>query len=329
MKCIVKKSVSVFLSLILLISFGGCTKKETGTYDIYQTSYQYGIVKGISDESESYFLSTQLCPMPATDQKTDQVHSQVAQGAGVFNVSTQETVYAQNVGGTLYPASTTKLLTLYVALKHGDLDKEYTVSDKAVDQAPDSSVAHLAVGDVLTLRQLLYGMMLRSGNDAAIAVAEAVSGDTETFVALMNREALSLGATHSHFVNPNGLHDDNHYTTVYDMYLIFQEAVKNPVFLEILCATKYDVTYRGVNGQAKEQHWNTTNQYLLGKKHAPEGITVLGGKTGTTGNAGYCLVLLSQNVRHETLISIVFGADCRSNLYYLMNEILNLGNTDM
>lgn len=111
------------------------------------------------------------------------------------------------------------------------------------------------------------------------------------------------------------------------MYLIFQEAVKNPAFLEILCTTEYDVTYRGANNQAKTQHWTTTNQYLTGKQHAPEGITVLGGKTGTTGKAGYCLVLLSQNASHETLISIVFGGDCRSNLYYLMNEILELGNS--
>lgn len=329
MKCIVKRCVCVFLSLVLLISFCGCTGQESGTYDIYKTSYQYGIVKSLPEQSEGYFIAPKICSMPSSDLYTDQVHSQVAQGAALFNLSTRQTLYAQNIGSQLYPASTTKILTLYVALKYGSLDQEYTVSETAVDQESDSSVANLAAGDVLTLRQLLYGMILRSGNDAAVAVAEAVSGNTETFVSLMNREAQSLGATHSHFVNPNGLHDDDHYTTVYDMYLIFQEAVKNPAFLEILCTTDYDVTYRGANGQAKSQHWATTNQYLTGKQHAPEGITVLGGKTGTTGKAGYCLVLLSQNTKHETLISIVFGGDCRANLYYLMNEILEFGNTSV
>ena len=324
MKCIVRITAGL-LTAAMLFSFSGCASDEAGTYDIYKTSYHYGIVKGVEHQSEGYFLSKDICLMPSSDLGTDQTHAQVAQAAGVFNTVTKQTLYAQNVGGVLYPASTTKLLTLYVALKYGDLDKEYTVSELAVDQDSDSSVCHLAAGDVLTLRQMLYGMILRSGNDGAMAVAEAVSGDVETFVALMNREALSLGATHSHFVNPHGLHDDQHYTTVYDMYLIFQEAVKNPAFLEILCTKEYDATYRGANGQAKNQHWSSTNQYLNGKETAPEGITVLGGKTGTTGKAKYCLVLLSQNERNEPLISIVFGADCRSNLYLLMNEILSFG----
>ena len=318
-KCIVR-AVSCLLAVTMLLTFGGCSS-ETGSYDIYQTSYEYGLVSATASEKKDYLFSATVCP-PSADIGTDQVTSQVAQGAGVFNTATRQTLYAQNISGTLSPASTPQLLTLYVALKYGKLDQEYTVSERAVDQASDSSVCNLAAGDVLTLRQLLYGMMLRSGNDAAVAIAEAVSGDVETFVALMNREALALGATHSHFVNPNGLHDDNHYTTVYDMYLILQEAVKNPAYQEILCTTSYDAVYRGADGQPKEQQWATTNRYLLGYEDAPEGITVLGGKTGTTGKAKYCLVLFSRNQRNEPIISIVFGADGRSNLYLLMSQIL-------
>jgi D-alanyl-D-alanine carboxypeptidase (penicillin-binding protein 5/6) len=176
----------------------------------------------------------------------------------------------------------------------------------------------------MTLRDLLYGLMLRSGNDAAIAIAEGISGDVDTFVNLMNQEATALGAVNSHFVTPNGLHDEDHYTTVYDMYLIFNAAIQNDDFRTILQTTTYNVFYTTSDGTETSQTWNTTNYYLLGKEQAPDGITVIGGKTGTTGEAGYCLVLLSKNEQNQQIISIVFDADARTNLYYLMNEILNL-----
>ena len=105
----------------------------------------------------------------------------------------------------------------YVALKNGNLDDVVTVSANAANQASDSSVCELKEGDKITLRDLLYGLMLRSGNDAAVAIAEHISGSSEEFVVLMNAEAKALGATGSHFVTPNGLHDEEHYSTVYDM----------------------------------------------------------------------------------------------------------------
>lgn len=92
-----------------------------------------------------------------------------------------------------------------------------------------------------------------------------------------------MGATRSHFVNPNGLPDENHYTSVYDLYLIFQNAVQNQTFLDIISTMSYDVVYTDVNGAGVEKTWENTNQYLTGKEKAPEGITVVGGKTGTTG----------------------------------------------
>ncbi len=315
-----KKLLSLFL--LSFIVFTGCEAKDQGSYDIYETTSQYGITKNISTVS-SHFFSSDICLADDTNIGVEQIaDSQVAQGAGAFNTKTQQTIYAQNIHTRLYPASTTKILTAYVALKYGNLDQNITVSAHATDQASDSSVCHLNAGDVLTLRQLLYGLMMRSGNDAAVAIAEGVSGDEESFVQLMNQEALALGATNSHFVTSNGLHDENHYTTVYDMYLIFNEAIKNPNFVDILSTVNYTVNYTGSDGAAKSQSWSTTNQYLLGHEKAPSNITVIGGKTGTTGQAGYCLVLLSRNSTNDLIISIVFDADCRSNLYYLMTQIL-------
>ena len=267
-------------------------------------------------------MASNLCVTDGTEFGLDQVDSQIAEGAGLFNIDSGEVLYSQNLLGQLYPASTTKILTAYVALKYGDLDQEITVSEYACDQASDSSICNLNPGDVLTLRQLLYGMMLRSGNDAAIAIAEGVSGSVEKFVELMNSEALLMGASHSHFVTPNGLHDEEHYTTIYDMYLITNQALSYNEFVEILQTVSYDVYYKDISGEEVQQTWTNTCGYLSGSYTAPTGFTVIGGKTGTTNPAGYCLVVYCTNAKNEHMICIVYHADSRGNLYYLMNEML-------
>lgn len=321
MKCI-NKIAAIVVTLSLVFTLTGCTN-ENLSYDVYETSYSYGITQG-DYSSSTHLFSTNLAVTDETNIGTENVDSQVASGAGVFNISQKKVTYAQNIYEKLYPASTTKILTALVAIKYGDLDQVITVSENACDQASDSSVANLNPGDQMTLRDLLYGLILRSGNDAAVAIAEGVSGSVDAFVELMNQEATSLGATNSHFVTPNGLHDADHYTTVYDMYLIFNAAIQYNEFMTILQTSTYNVFYTTSDGTQTSQTWNTTNHYLTGAETAPSGITVIGGKTGTTGQAGYCLVLLSKNENNEQIISIVFDADARTNLYYLMNQILDL-----
>ena len=169
------------------------------------------------------------------------------------------------------------------------------MSENAANQASDSSVCGLHAGDVIRMDDLLYGMMLRSGNDAAIAIAESISGSVEEFATLMNQEAAALGATQSHFVKPNGLPDENHYTSVYDLYLIFRAALQNETFVQIIGTTSYDVTYQAADGTTEEHTWENTNQYLL----------------------------YSMNAQPQPLISIVLKADAKTNLYLLMNEMLS------
>ena len=324
MKCINKR---ICLSLLIAVScVSGCGKTSAvieQPYDVYATAADFGLSSNGSAEAKSYFASD-LCVSEDVAIGTDSTDSQVAEGAGTFNLETNTVVYAKNLYERLYPASTTKILTAYIALKYcDDLDAMVTVSENAVNQASDSSVCNLKAGDVIRLRDLLYGLMLRSGNDAAVAIAEYISGDVDSFAALMNQEAAAMGATRSHFVNPNGLPDENHYTSVYDLYLIFQNAVQNQTFLDIISTMSYDVVYTDVNGAGVEKTWENTNQYLTGKEKAPEGITVVGGKTGTTGAAGYCLVLYSYNASGQPIVSIVLKADGKSNLYLLMNEMLS------
>lgn len=263
-----------------------------------------------------------LCVTDNLDYGIDQVDSDLAEGAGVFNLDTKEVLYSQNLFGKLYPASTTKILTAYIIIHNCNLDDTVTVSEEAVANLSDSSKCGVAAGDVLTVRDLLYGLLLVSGNDAANVLAEYYSGSTEAFAEEMNKSALALGATNSHFVNAHGLPDENHYTTVYDMYLIFQEAIQLQDFTDIIKADSYDASYVDGSGNSVTKTWTNTNRYVSGDTEAPEDITVIGGKTGTTNAAGYCLVLYSENKKGEDIISIVFKADGRSDLYSLMNQIL-------
>lgn len=274
-------------------------------------------------DSHTEFFSGDLCVTNSIDFGTDQTNSEVAEGAGVFNLDTKEVTYSQNLFGRLYPASTTKILTAYIIIKNCNLDDMVTVSENAVTQSRDSSVCGLNAGDVISVRDLLYGLMLASGNDAAIVLAEYYSGSVEAFAEVMNEEALKLGASNSHFVNPNGLPDEDHYTTVYDMYLIFQEALKLEQFITIIGTADVEVTFQDASGNMVSKQWTNTNRYLTGEKEMPEGVTVIGGKTGTTNAAGYCLVLYSVNSNNERIVSIVFKADGRSNLYLLMSQILS------
>ena len=138
----------------------------------------------------------------------------------------------------------------------------------------------------------------------------------------MNSEAKALGATGSHFVNPHGLHNENHYTTAYDLYLIFNEAIKYDSFNEIIHMTSYQTAYYDKDGKAKELTVNNTNRFLRGDFQAPENITVIGGKTGTTNAAGHCLILLSRDTSGAPYISVILNSSASDVLYPEMVQLL-------
>lgn len=236
-------------------------------------------------------------------------------GALLFNIETQEVLFSENANEKVYPASTTKILTAYLALKYGALEDYVTVSDTAVDVPSDSSTAHLQVGDVLTLEDLLYALLLPSGNDSAVAIAEHISGSVEAFVELMNEEANRLGASNSHFVNPHGYQSEDHYTTAYDLYLIFNECIKNETFIDIVSSKSYSTVITQKNGSRREVTWGQSNQFVTGARTSPTGITLIGGKTGNTYDAGSCLVMYGKDSSDTPYISIIMGATSRRNLY--------------
>ena len=152
-------------------------------------------------------MGTDLC-VANEDITDDSVDMSLAESAGLFDITNHETVYAKNVHEKRFPASTTKILTAYVVLKYGNPEDIVTVSAENVALESDSSHCGLKEGDQISVKDLLYGLMLKSANDAANALADHISGSTESFAELMNEEAALLGATNSNFVNAHGLHDD-------------------------------------------------------------------------------------------------------------------------
>lgn len=323
MKCINKKWL-IAAALLVSVLFTGCGEPVVieNPYDVYESPRDYGLNVTVSSESSQSFFAKDICVTETEDLLSRNITASLSEAAGLFDIQENTMKFGKNIYGRVYPASTTKILTAYVALKHGDLKATATVTEQELQLEEGSSTCGLSVGDTISLEELLYGLMLCSGNDAANVIADLVGGNTEKFAKLMNKEALALGATTSHFINPHGLHSEDHYTTVYDMYLIFQAALQNDKFVEVISSQNHTASFTHSSGESASLDWTNTNKYLNGEVETPAGIQVIGGKTGTTNDAGYCLVLYSKNSSGNPYISIIYKSDSRENLYYEMSELL-------
>ncbi len=317
MKCI-GKCIKIFLCGVLCSSLLiGCTSSEKNLEEYESREYKKTMYK-----AEGF--AEKLCVNSNEDISYKSVNTDMSLSAtGLFSLNDEEVLYGRNIYKKIYPASTTKILTALVALKYGDLDDVVTVSKTATKFPPAASLCGIKEGDKLTLRELLYGLLIPSGNDAAVAIAEHISGSVENFAKLMNKEAYDIGATHTHFVNPHGLHDDNHYTTAYDLYLIFNQCIQYDEFIKIVSEIKHDMPVTNADGTARTVQLETTNLYGLGEAEKPEHLTVIGGKTGNTGEAKRCLILLSKNGQGHPYVSIVMGAETKPLVYENMNKMLN------
>ncbi len=225
-----------------------------------------------------------------------------ARAALVMNAQTGEILYARQAYQRLPPASTTKVLTTLIALEKLDLNAKVAVSPSAAGVEP--SRIGLRSGEALYVQDLLYGLMLKSGNDAAEVAAEAMAGSIPGFAAMMNAKAWELRAHNSHFANPHGLPNKDHYSTVYDLALIFRHAMTNPIFAEIV-----RTRHAALRIEAGPDNWRmvpvrNSNRLL----HTFKGA--LGGKTGYTRKAKRCFVgAVSRN--GTPLIVVVLGSTHR------------------
>lgn len=326
MRCTNKKNIRFRLTILAVfftsILASGCGKKSyTYAYDPDTAVSAFRVTENSEAEATAPFAAS-LCVTDSDVPGSGIVQMKEASAAGLFDLNKHEVLYARNVHEKLYPASLTKVMTALVALKYGNPEDIITVTANAHITESGATLCGLTEGDHLTLDQALHALLIYSANDAGVAIAEHIGGSVDGFAELMNEEAVAIGATNSHFTNPHGLQDDNHYVTAYDMYLIFNKAMQYELFNEIIHMTSYNTTYTDKNGNSKELDFSTTNQYLKGNYKAPDNITVIGGKTGTTSAAGSCLILLTRDVSGNPYISVILRAPERGKLYEEMTELL-------
>ena len=230
-----------------------------------------------------------------------------AKAALLADPQTDTLLFERNIHERVYPASITKIMTTLLALSHGDLADEVTASETALSGLdPQGSTQNIKAGEVMTLEDLLYCVMVASANEACNVIAEHIAGSVDAFVEMMNAEAERLGCEGTHFTNTHGLHEEDHYTTAWDVYLITREALKNPRFMTI--ANTPDKHIPPTNMTEKERVLYTTNHLISRAKsagyiyHQAKGI-----KTGHTSAAGNCLVSAAEKDGYSYLC-VVMGA---------------------
>lgn len=250
--------------------------------------------------------------------------------------STGTILYEKNMDEAHYPASITKIMTTLLALENGNLSDMVTFSDDAINNTEGSGIAR-DYGEQMTLEQCLYGVMLESANECAYAVAEHVGGTVENFVDMMNAKAKELGCTNTHFANPHGLQDENHYTTAHDMALIAQAAYQNETFRIIIGTKMY--TIPPTNKHAEETVLRNHHDMLCTYHNANRKYLYpycVGGKTGYTATANSTLVTYAEK-DGMTLICVVMNTQSPNQFIDTVNlfdyafdnfQVLNVSEND-
>ena len=245
--------------------------------------------------------------------------------AVLMDARTGEVLYEKNANEKNYPASITKIMTCLLVLENADLDDVVTVPDVTIDDEK-AMIIGIVLGEEITVRELLYGLMLHSGNDAAIALATHVSGSVSAFAQLMNEKAQELGMTGTHFVNPHGLHEEKHYTTAMDMAKLAYAAMKNPAFREIVGTYKYTPAPTNIHeGDTlwEPDIWKNSNKLISEDYEEPYAFDneneghAIGIKTGYTGEAKYTLVSAAQNEdESQEVIAVTLASETKTARFY-------------
>lgn len=229
-----------------------------------------------------------FCFTPVYAENKTEAPEITAEAAILVQEGTGRVMYEKNVDKKMYPASTTKVMTAMLAIENLDAESTLTASETAVQIDRDGSNMGILAGEVFTVEQLLYGLLLDSANDAANVLAEGVAGDISSFVDLMNQRAAELGMTNTHFMNAHGYHDPEHYTTAKDMSILCQKAIENDLFRQIVATPQFEIP---PTNRYKETRYLSSGNALINpmRGHAYLYDGAKGIKTGHTSDAGYCL----------------------------------------
>lgn len=236
-----------------------------------------------------------------------------ATSAILIDAKTGQILFDKKSATRCAPASTTKILTAIIAIESGRLDDNVKVSARAAGTGGSSM--YLYAGQNITLRELVVGLMMRSGNDAAVAIAEHLAGSVDEFVNIMNRKAQLLGAYNSHFRNPNGLNAPGHYSTAFDLAWMARYALTNPTFADIVSTKETAIEWLDRKGRSQDKNLRNTNKLLWMLEDA-DGV-----KTGTTSQAGPCLVS-SATRGNQRLVAVVLHDHSR---WYDSMQLLKYG----
>lgn len=245
------------------------------------------------------FLLVFLCSLYAIIQNLTVKASALsvsAQSAIVLEQSTGKVAFEKNAHTRMGMASTTKIMTALVAIENGNLEKTVEINDKAI--GVEGSSIYLQRGEKLTLKELLYALLLQSANDAATAIAFEIGGSVENFAQMMNTKANELGLQNTHFTNPHGLYDENHYTTAYELAIITQKALENDIFRQIVSTKKTIIPLNNGEGSRVLVNHNKMLSYYDG---------AIGVKTGYTKKTGRCLVSAAER-NGTTVIAVTLNA---------------------
>lgn len=229
-----------------------------------------------------------------------------SQAAILIDASSGKILYSKNALNKMYPASTTKIMTAILTLENCSLDEIATVSKNATLIPPTYTHASLREGEQISIKNLLYTLILPSANDSAIVLAEYIAGSVESFSDMMNQKAAELGCINTHFVNPNGIHDENHYSCAYDLALIGKYAMQNEIFREIVRTTTYTLPANEALG-IEARYFRTTNDLIRESSNYYYPYCT-GIKTGYTDPAENCIVASAKKDGLELITVILGGA---------------------
>jgi len=315
---------ALFLTVLLLsLMLSACSGKEEADTGYYRSEILTDLTRDVSDLEKLSGMAADRCVV--VDESVFDRTLIDAGAAGLFCENTKEVLYAKKTTKRMYPASLTKCMTALLVLESGlEMSDEIRVGDEVSGFTDASSLAGLKEGSIYTVEELLTALLVPSGNDAACALAVAVAGSVESFTEKMNSRASELGMVNTHFANPHGLHDKNHYTTVYDLYLLTRECISHPEFLRIASVAEADISGTDTAGGTEVLHFRSTNSYLRNYTIPPEGLTVRASKTGYTSKAGRCLILVTTDAEGLQYISIIMNADTYDGLYIQMNALLSV-----
>lgn len=324
-----KRFLAGLLIFVMLIGCSGCKKKDAELLGNYQAkdSVIHADVGALVEASYAplltqFYVCNVTHDMLSTTYVFDEEKPDRKGCVFVINRTKNELVFGYRMDETFYPASITKLMTALVTLNRCKPDDKVVIS-KEISELARGSVVELNEGDVMTIHDLLLCMLVSSANNAAVALAVHVAGSEAAFVDLMNEEMKKLGGQTTKFMNASGLHDDKHKTTPYDMYIVYQECMKFEEFREIISLTEKRYNYSDASGSQRYRTVKTTNCFKLNTYEYPNSIAILGGKTGTTNAAGYCMILHIRNAYGTEYILGVFRAETEAKLYGKLNDLMS------